>query len=30
MDPAYPNLDLRQAKWLLDVSRVGEAIEVLS
>ena len=29
MDPAYPNLDLRQAKWLMDAGRVTEGVEVL-
>ena len=29
MDPAYPNLDLRQAKWLVDAGRVTEGVDIL-
>lgn len=29
MDAAYPNLDLRQAKWLIDAGRVTEGVAVL-
>lgn len=29
MDPAYPNLDLRQAKWLLDAGRIQESVAIL-
>jgi len=29
MDPAYPNLDLRQAKWLLDAGRTQDAVAIL-
>jgi predicted Zn-dependent protease len=29
MDQAYPNLDLRQAKWLMDAGRVTEGVDIL-